>query len=230
MNNTKPLQSASFALLLAGVAVAAPGLARAGSTEAHWYAGAMGGFASQSDQSLAFTSGANRENGNLPLDAGSLLGARIGRSFGNGWRLEGEFAYQGMDTKGPEFPPRAPPSQAPVGSGDYASTAFALNALYDLNLTGSDKAETYVGFGVVRLTEVDLDIGSGSAGRNYSGSGNGLQALFGARYSLDDAWTLDVGLRYLRATDLSLDQENGAGRIRADYTPWAVTIGIDRRF
>jgi opacity protein-like surface antigen len=230
MQHTTSFKPHHLPLLIASIALAAPSFSQASSTDEHWYAGVMGGLASQSDQSLAFSSGANRENGTLPLDSGNLVGGRVGRAFGNGWRLEGEFAYQGMDSKGPVFPPRAPPSQAPQGAGDYASTSFAVNALYDFNLTGSEKATTYVGFGLVYLTEVDLDIGSGSAGRNYSGSGSGAQALFGARYDVADAWTIDVGLRYLRATGLSLDQENGAGRIRADYTPWAITIGIDRRF
>lgn len=29
---------------------------------------------------------------------------------------------------------------------------------------------------------------------------------------------------------LSLDQETGVGQIWADYTPWVVTIGVDRCF
>jgi opacity protein-like surface antigen len=217
--HTSACQAAIATLALA---FAAPGAADAGP-----YVTAQFGIANQSDQSFTLRSAGSSQTRSIALDSGALTGASAGWDFGNGWRVEGEFIYQSVDVGNAGF--TAP--SGPTGGGDYASTGFAANVVYEVDLFGSDKARTYVGAGLVRLTEVDADLTGGTLGGSYSGSGNGWQVLFGARYDLGERWFVDAGLRWLRAGDIDLDPEraNGAS-LRADYAPWAATVALGWRF
>ena len=218
----KPSRRSAALWVALALVVASP--AHAG--EEGWYATALVGVANQSDQTLTYSGiGAppvGDQSRNVALDSGFLSGGALGWAFGNGWRAEGEFVYQSVGAGNPGF---AIPG--PQGEGDnYASTSVALNLLYDIDLFGSDKAQTYVGLGYARLTEVDIDIGSTS----YSGTASALQLLFGARYHVGERWFVDAGLRWLDAGTVTLDAESGAGRIQADYAPWALTFGAGWRF
>lgn len=222
MSHRRPairLHGALFATTLAAAAGAQ-------AADSGAYATALFGLANQSDQTLAFSGSGAAQSAEAALDGGGLAGAAIGWQFDNGWRIEGEFAYQSVDSEVTGF--RSP---APVGDGNYASTSVALNAIYAFDLFGSPSTTTYIGAGIVRLTEVDVDFDTTAGERSYSGSGSGFQVLFGARYDLGERWFLDAGLRWLRASSLELDGEDGApGRIEADYEPWAATVGIGWRF
>jgi opacity protein-like surface antigen len=190
------------------------------------YATAMLGLANQRDQTFEFTTPASSQRRQSALDSGLFSGGALGWDFGNGWRVEGEFAYQSVDSEVPGFLP-----PAPQGSGNFASTSLAVNAIYSVDLFGTPRARTYVGLGAVRLTEVDVDFETAAGERSFSGSGSGFQALFGARYQLGERWFLDAGVRWLRASSLDLDGEgSSAGRITTDYAPWAVTVGVGWRF
>lgn len=215
--------AASLTLILIGAAHAPDALAQ---DDDLWYATAFGGLVTQSDQRLS--------SPDLPLDAdvelrndtGFAAGAALGRHFGQNWRLEAEFVYQSVDhdvltlfAGGPE------------GDGNYASTSVALNGYYDFNLFESNRARTYVGAGLVYLTEVDVDFEGAGGELSYSGSDTAAQLLLGVRYTLAERAFLDVGLRYLLASDVELDGEAGApGRLVADYEPLGVTVGIGWRF
>lgn len=214
----RPLMPVLLILLLASplLPAADPGL----------YATALIGAAQQSDQRVGFSGAGPGQQRDARLDGGFLSGAALGWQFESGWRLEGEFAYQSVDSELSGF--LAP---APTGKGNYASTSLAIHALYQVDLFGSPRVRSYFGAGLVRLTEVDIDVESAAGERSYSGSGHGFQLLAGARYDLGERWYLDAGLRWLRASSLDLDGEAGAiGRLRADYEPWAVTLGVGWRF
>lgn len=190
------------------------------------YATALFGAAQQSDQRVGFSGAGPSQQRDARLDGGFLSGAALGWQFENGWRLEGEFAYQSVDSELSGFV-----APAPTGKGNYASTSLTINALYRVDLFGSPRVQSYFGAGLVRLTEVDIDFETAAGERSYSGSGNGFQLLAGARYDLGERWYLDAGLRWLKASALDLDGETGAiGRLRADYEPWAVTLGVGWRF
>lgn len=188
-----------------------------------WYAGLLGGLANQGDQDLLFTPGDVRRTASLA--SGILGGGTVGYQFGNGWRLEGEFVYQSVDMDSVNFG-----AGRPNGDGNYASTSIAVNALYEFNGFGSPDVRTYVGLGLVRLTEVDVDFEGAGGERSFSGSDSAVQALFGARYDLGEHSYLDAGLRYLSASDVDLKGEGTSGRIRADYQPWAITLAWGWRF
>lgn len=190
------------------------------------YVTALAGWAQQSDQTFEFSGSGPIQRRDARLGSGGLAGGALGWAFDNGWRVEGEFVYQSVDSELRGFV-----APAPQGDGNYASTGFAVNAIYSVDLFGSPRARSYFGAGLVRLTEVDVDFETAAGERSYSGSGNGVQLLAGARYDLDENWFLDAGLRWLRASSLDLDAEAAAsGRIRADYSPWAITVGIGWRF
>lgn len=190
------------------------------------YATALFGIASQSNQTLELASAGAAQSATATLDRGGLAGGALGWQFRNNWRIEGEFVYQSVDSAVSGF---TAPGLA--GSGNYASTSVALNALYSFDLLGSPRSTTYVGAGLVRLTEVDIDFDGAAGERSFSGSGGGFQLLVGARYQLGERWYVDAGLRWLRASSLELDGEDRAvGRISADYAPWAATVGIGVRF
>jgi outer membrane protein W len=201
-------------LAQAPAALAAPG----------WYAQITGGLANQGDQDLSYRPGDVRREASL--SSGILGGAAIGYALGNGWRLEGEFMYQSVDMDALSFG-----AGLPSGDGNFASTSFAANALYEFDWFGSPKARTYVGIGFARLTEVDIDFETGGTETSFSGSENAVQFLFGARYDLGESSYIDAGLRYLTASDIELEGEDRtAGTIRADYQPWAVTLSWGWRF
>lgn len=221
---SKTRETARLRIALLFLAASASGAVHA--AEPGPYASALFGLASQSDQALDFSGAGPAQTADASLDRGVLSGGALGWDFGNGWRLEGEFAYQSVDSEVSGF--AAPASN---GSGNFASTSVALNAIYGFDLFGSPRTTTYIGAGVVRLTEVDVDFETSAGERSYSSSGSGFQVLFGARYALGERWFLDAGLRWLRASSLELDGEDGAaGRIEADYEPWAATVGIGWRF
>jgi len=204
------------------------GLAGAGSSEAAesgWYAGALFGTTGHGSQTLSLEDGAT-ESGRARFGADFLAGGSVGYQFGNRWRLEGEFVYQSVSRDNAPF--AAPDLQ---GGGNFASTGVAVNALYEFDLFGSPKARTYLGAGVVVLTEVDIDFETPAGERSFSGDGTAFQLLAGVRYDLEERWFLDLGWRQLYASGLNLDGEGAAsGRIRADYEPWAVTFGAGFRF
>lgn len=209
-----PLRYRLAALLAATLATPAH------AAEPGWYAGLLLGSTGQSDQTLTFE-GTPAERGTADFSSDFLSGGSIGYRFGNGWRIEGEFVYQSTETDRRPF--RAPALQ---GDGNYASTGFAVNTLYEFDLFGSPKARTYLGAGLVALTEVDIDFETPSGERSYSGDDIAMQVLAGVRYDIGSDWFLDLGVRQLRASGLRLDGEgSSAGVIRGDYAPWAVTFG-----
>jgi hypothetical protein len=215
---------AGWALIL----LAGAGAASASSGTGSWYATGTLGVVTQSDQKLSYTrpgvTGVASQT--LPLDTGFGAGGAIGRYFGDAWRVEIEFMYQSVD-----HPTLTLAAGGPSGDGNYASTTVAVNALREFDLFGSPRALTYAGLGAVYATEVDVDFESAGVERSFSGSGAGVQALLGARYSLGERAFIDAGLRYLLVSGVELDGEDGAvGRIKADYEPLALTVSFGWRF
>ena len=219
------------ALVPAGIAAClllaaqSPALAAAPDREG-WYATALAGVNFMSDQSLEFSGVETPGSANASLDSGFLAGAALGYGLTPNWRVELEFTYQSVDHDG-----LMDPSGTALAEGNFASTGLALNGLYEFNAFGSDRARTYVGLGAVWLTEVDIDFEQPEGELSYSGDDFGLQILAGARYDFSDRLFVDAGLRYLAASSIQLDGEQGAaGRITADYEPWSVTVAVGWRF
>jgi opacity protein-like surface antigen len=212
-----------LALLATTLWAASPAASTA--AESGWYAGVLTGVTGQSDQILRLE-GAAPESAKARFSSGFLSGAAVGYRFESGWRLETEFTYQSVDRDGAVFQ-----AASLQGEGNYASTGFALNALYEFDLFGSPRARSYLGAGVVALTEVDIDFETAAGERSFSADDTALQLLAGVRYDLGERWYLDLGLRQLRASSLRLEAEGSTmGLVRGDYRPWAITLGAGWRF
>ena len=211
--------------LLAACLAAGPAIASA-DDDAHLYATANFGANFMSDQSVRLSGDGPTQSGDASLGSGLLAGAAVGRAFSRSFRAEAEFVYQSVDHDGVRLT-----GGGSLPSGNFASTALALNGLYSFNLFGREEVRTYVGLGVAWLTEVDIDFEQGGQELSYSGDGFGVQLLAGARYEFGERWFLDAGLRYLSAGEVTMDGEGAAtGRVRADYEPWSATVGVGWRF
>jgi outer membrane autotransporter protein len=200
--------------------------ASATEAEEHFYATATAGFARQSDQRIDYTLGAQSGSVDAPLGNGLLVGGTVGRRFANGWRTELEFMYQSVDRDALTLP-----NTGITGDGNHASTSIALNALYEFDLFGSPRVRTYVGAGLVYLTEVDIDFEAAGVERSFSGDDTGWQVLAGARYDVSERLFFDVGVRYLAASGVEFKGEEGAvGTLVSDYEPLAISASIGWRF
>lgn len=194
--------------------------------DAHWYANLNAGANFMSDQTASFSGAGPARSGDADLSSGFLSGAAVGRAFTRNFRAEAEFVYQSTDHDGV-----GQTGGGTSGEGNYASTAFALNGIYTFNLFGRENIRTYVGVGVARLTEVDIDFEQAGREVSYSGEDWAVQFLFGARYELGERWFLDAGLRHLNAGEVTMDGEGAtAGRVQADYEPWSATLGVGFKF
>ena len=114
---------------------------------------------------------------------------------------------------------------------DYSSLTFAANGYYDFNLFGSDKARAYAGAGIAWLQEIDIDFEQNGVEQSFSSDDVGFQLMLGARYNLGERWYLDAEARYLSATGISMDSEEGTGgTVTADYDPLSLTLGFGWQF
>ncbi|MCZ8133025.1 MAG: outer membrane beta-barrel protein [Steroidobacteraceae bacterium] len=208
------------------LALAAPVAHAEDAPDSRWSVKALFGATTMSDQTLQFTGNGPAQRADAALGSGLLTGAAVGYELTPNWHVEAEFTYQSVDHDG-----LSPAIAAASGTGNFASTGFALNGLYSFNAFGSDRARTYVGLGVAWLSEIDIDFESAGREVSYSGSDVGVQAMAGVRYELGSRWFLDAGLRYLAASGVELDGEDGAlGRVKADYAPWSAAVAIGWRF
>lgn len=219
----------SYHLLSASVLCLCASLAQAqSSVGSPWYLTAIVGAVNQSGQMLDYRAGAVAAQADASYSAGLLAGAALGYDFGNGWRVEGEFSYQSTDVKSSPFRGGAGPAEG----GNHAATAVALNMFREFDLIGSPSVRTYVGLGLVYLTETDIDFESpGQPERSFSGSGTGVQLLAGARYDLSQRWFADAGVRYLLGSKVEMDSESGGtGRVDARFRPWGLAVAVGWRF
>jgi opacity protein-like surface antigen len=193
-----------------------------------WYATVMLGAASQPSQTLTLTGSSASVDGSARYGPGLFSGGAVGRELGRGWRVEAEFSYQSTEFDRAPFALGA----GPAGKGNHAATAVGLNVLKSWDLGGRPTVRSYLGVGLVRLTEVDVDFETaGQPEQSFSGSGSGWQLLAGARYDLGGRWFVDAGVRWLQTPRVRMAAEAGAvGRIDARFRPWALTAGLGVRF
>jgi opacity protein-like surface antigen len=214
-------QTLATLALLAGLATV-PALA----ADAGPYLSLSAGVTGLSGQDLSYTAPGATTSGRLSPDTGFATGGAFGYRFAGPWRVEAEFMYRTADHDGLRLP-----GVGNLAPGNFASTAAALNALYEFDLFGSPRVRSFAGLGAVWLTEVDIDFESAGTETSFSGDGFGVQAIFGARYDLGERWFLESSVRYLAAGSVDLrDEADPVRRLDADYDPWSVTVGIGWKF
>jgi opacity protein-like surface antigen len=220
--NTRPMRTLCA---LACAMTASPALAADPAGESHWYATALAGANFMSDQSLSFSGASLAGSTEASFDTGLAIGVVVGHAFNRNWRAEAEFVYQLLEHDGVEL------AGSSLPSGNYGSFSLAVNGLYSFDAFGSDALRPYVGAGLAWLTEVGIDFEQGRNELFYSGDGFGVQLLGGARYDLGERFFVDAGLRYLVGGEVTMVGDGRTpGRVKADYEPWGVTLGVGFKF
>ncbi len=164
--------------------------------------------------------------GEAEFDSGLATGAAFGYRFGGeGWwnrlAVEAEYAYRTNDVD--RF---ASGGTTLADAGDFASTAFMVNALYHFDTDW--RFDPYVGVGFGSATEIDLDLaGPGIAGdQSFSSSSPAAQYMVGAAGALAEDLDLFVEGRFFRAFDADLSGEGNPGNVEAEYGQFALLLGV----
>ena len=161
--------------------------------------------------------------GNSSFDTGMMTGAAVGYFFTDHTAAEIAWDYRRNESDSNTFS-----DGTNFSSGDYASNMFFLNGYYHFDRIMESKLRPYLGVGLGYVQEIDLDLEAGS----YSSGGEfATQFVAGTSYSLSKNWDLNADVRFVRASSMNLDQENGAGTIKGiDYNPIAVSVGAIYKF
>ena len=148
------------------------------------------------------------------------LGA-LGYAFSNGLRLEGEFGYRVNDVDGI--------SGASGGTGEYRTSSFMTNLLYDFHRDGWP-VTPYIGIGL-GAARVALDGVTPVAGStvNDSDVGFAMQGIVGASMDINRYLAVTADYRHLRVPDLSFTT-NGGTSVDSDYATNQFMVGIRFRF
>lgn len=193
-----------------------------------WYVSADLGLNLLGDQTLTYEDGTGTPGtrNDAGFDPSFAAGGRVGRYFGERFRLEGELMYR---TNGLEDVTVQGLGEAT--DGNYASLGIGLSALVDFNLFGSDRYRTYLGAGIVLIEEIDIDFTIDGQETSFQTNEVAAQLQAGVRYDTGDRWFVDVGLRYLISDDVALERpDNALQRVTAGYDPLTITAGVGLRF
>lgn len=212
-----PSRLAAFrVMIIAASCVGGAALAQ----ERPWYLTLDAGVSNAGDPEFA--------GGRLFTRQGMAYGGAIGRQIGSDFRVEAALMYRSNTVRqvsSPGFDPR--PSDA-----DWASVLITVNAFYDFPgfKLGSASVRPYVGLGFGRAQEVDTDLTSGGAAREYSGSGSARQVMVGLRWDYGSPWTADLGLSRANSGRLRLAPTAGGAGEDARYRATTVTARLGYRF
>jgi opacity protein-like surface antigen len=209
----------SIAFPIAGL-VLASGLGTAIAQERPWYV--------TLDTGLSRTSDPNFAGGSFNTRQGPAFGGAIGRHLGQNWRVEAAMMYRNNPVKqvsSPGFDGRP-------GDADWASLIVTVNALYDFNAFkwGPAHVRPYLGVGIGRAQEVDADLTSGGAQREYSGSGSARQLMAGLRWDYGSPWVADVGVSVVNTGRIRLAATGGGAAVDAKYRATTLAVRLGYRF
>ena len=161
--------------------------------------------------------------GNSSFDTGMMTGAAVGYFFTDHTAAEISWDYRRNESDSNTFS-----DGTNFSSGDYASNIFFLNGFYHFDRIIESKLRPYLGAGLGYVEEIDLDLEAGS----YSSGGElATQLIAGTSYFLSNSWDLNADVRYVRASSMNLDQENGAGTIKGiNYNHITLSVGAVYKF
>lgn len=168
------------------------------------------------------------ESGVADVNAGGGFNAGAGMGYQFSERIAAELSweYRSHDSEVDL------PSGMNVEEGDFASNTFAVSGLYYLR-PESSTWRPYIGMGLVRVEEVDIDLLVNGNEQSFSASGDtGFQAMAGLEYRLNDALSIDTEFRYMNVSGITLEAEEGSvGTFTdIDYQPLTLQIGLKYQF
>lgn len=160
------------------------------------------------DAGATFSSRIDGTNGPRS-DSGWTVDAGVGRTFGNGWRADGQVLY--LDNSGKSH------------SGDTKVVAGLVNGYYDFLPNSQWRPFLGAGIGIAQVKE----------------DGNGLaphgdKTVFayqlggGVSHPFNDQLTGELAYRYLGAPSVKFG--TGATRVNGDFGGSLVTVGLRYRF
>lgn len=188
--------------------------------ERPWYVTVDAGLSRAADPDFA--------GGRLSTRQGMAYGGAVGRQIGPDFRVEAAVMYRNNPVRqvsSPGFDTR--PTDA-----DWASVLLTVNAFYDFSgfKLGAASVRPYVGLGIGRAQEVDTDLTSGGAAREYSGSGSARQVMVGLRWNYGSPWTADFGVSRADAGTIRLAPTGGGTAVDARYRATTVMARLGYRF
>lgn len=194
--------------------------------EDNWYGTANIGYGSLSSATLTYGDGTSSSSASGDYSGSVAAGGTLGYSFANGFAVEGEIMYRRNDLD--------PVDIDGLGSfteGDFASLAFAVNALYRFRLGESGKLTGYVGPGLVYFQEIDIDFEANGQETSFEESDTGFQVKLGGRYDFSERWFAEAGATYLVADSVQMEfPADPAQTIESDYQHWTLSVGVGYRF
>lgn len=219
---THTLIGKSALLCVACALAAAPALA----DDDNWYGTANVGIGSLSSATLTYSDGSTSSSASGDYSASVAFGGTLGYNFSNGFAVEGEIMYRRND-----LDPVDLPGLGSFNEGDFASLAFAVNALYRFSLGNSGKLTGYVGPGLVYFQEIDIDFETSGEETSFEESDTGFQLKLGGRYDFSDRWFAEAGATYLVADGVTMERPSDPTQtIESDYDHWALSVGVGFRF
>jgi opacity protein-like surface antigen len=143
-------------------------------------------------------------------DTGWTLDAGVGKSFGNGWRAEGQVLY--LDNSGKS------------GFGDSKVTAGLASVYYDFAPDSQWRPFLGAGIGIAQVKED----GGPAAAPHGDKTTFAYQVGGGIAHPFNDQLTGEIAYRYLGAPDVKF---GGAGaRVNGDFGASLVTVGLRYKF
>lgn len=216
------MNAAAAALCTAWVLSAGPALA----DENKWYGTANIGFGSLSSATLTYSDGTTSSSASGEYSGSVAAGGTLGYNFDNGFSVEGEIMYRRNDLDPVELD-----GLGSFSEGDFASLAFAVNALYRFGLGDSGKLTGYVGPGIVYFQEIDIDFETNGQETSFEESDTGFQFKLGGRYDFSDRWFAEAGATYLLADGVTMElPADPSQTIESDYDHWTLSVGVGFRF
>ena len=219
MNQWFRVLGVSSALLMLSLVATTPAVAEENALR--FYAKAFGGVGTLDEVDLESNA---LGDGRASFDGGFSGGGAIGVERGP-WAAELELVYRTNDldrARGGSF--------GGLTDGEFSSLGVGVIGLRYFNLLPNPKVQTYLGAGVARFQEIDIDFEDGVE-RSYSGEDWAVQLLLGARYDFSRRWRVHAEARYLQASSVGLDAEGAAvGEIDADYARTSLELGLSYRF
>ncbi len=192
----------------------------------NWYGTASVGVGSLSSATLTYSDGTTSSSASGDYSASVAAGGTLGYNFRNGFALEGEIMYRRND-----LDPVDLPGLGSFTGGDFASLAFAVNALYRFSLGDSGRLSGYVGPGVVYFQEIDIDFETNGQETSFEESDTGFQLKLGGRYDFSDRWFAEAGATYLLADGVRMERPADPSQtIESDYDHWTLSAGVGFRF
>lgn len=219
--NVRKLMLASVAT--ASVVLTSSVLADNCATTTHpWYAGVLGGVSWTKD----FSGSANAVDVNANFNTGSVWGVQVGHNFNPNWTAEAQYLY----FHSPVNKVKVSGTEQAGSRGNLTTQALMLNGFY--NFVGLNaKVTPYVGVGAgMANVKANGRTDSDSAVVNSSDNVFAYQAIVGAKYSLNDAWSLGLDYRYFRTATADLKYTSSDHNFSDRFTSQTVALSLEYSF